>query len=90
MLTLERELNYSTLQDVNDLAILALLYFVLGIASNFEFSLPYSPTKAGTAYQIMSTFQEAVAVLKLTCKLQVIVTVSDGAFSNHKFYWMHE
>ena len=56
MLTLERELNYSTLQDVNDLAILALLYFVLGIASNFEFSLPYSPTKAVTAYQIMSTF----------------------------------
>ena len=43
-----------------------------------------------TAYQIMPTFWEAVAVLELTCKLQVIATLSDGASPNGKFYQMYE
>ena len=38
----------------------------------------------------MPTFWEAVAVLELTCKLQVIATVRVGASPNRKFYWMHE
>ena len=38
----------------------------------------------------MPTFWEAVAILELTCKLQVIATVSDGALPNRKFYRMHE
>ena len=43
-----------------------------------------------TAYQIMPAFWEAVAVLELTCKLQVIATVSDGASPNRMFYQMHK
>ena len=36
--------------------------------------------KAGKYHPVvMPTFWEAVAVLELTCKLQVIATVSDGA-----------
>ena len=42
------------------------------------------------ANQIMPTFWEAVAILELTRKLQVIATVSDGALPNRKFYQMHE
>ena len=42
------------------------------------------------AYQIMPTFWEAVPILELTCKLQVIATASDGASPNRKFYRMHE
>ena len=84
------ELSYSTFQDVNDLATHALVYYVRGIASDLKFSLAYFATKGVTAYQIMPTFWEAVAILELTCKLQVIATVSDGALPNRKFYWMHE
>ena len=38
----------------------------------------------------MPTFREAVAILEITCKLQVIATVSDGASQNRKFYRMHK
>ena len=66
------ELNYGTFQDVNDLATHALVYYVRGIASDLKFSLAYFATKGVNAYQIMPTFWEAVAILELTCKLQVI------------------
>ena len=75
----DTELNYSTFQDANDLATHALVYYIRGIASDLKFSLTYFATKGVTAYQIMPTFREVVAVLELTCKLQVIATVSDGA-----------
>ena len=84
------ELNYSTFQDVNDLATYALVYYVRGIASDLKFSLTYFATKGVTVYQIMPTFWEAVAILELACKLQVIATVCDGASPNRKFYRMHE
>ena len=38
----------------------------------------------------MPTFWEAVAILELTYKLQVIATVSDGALQNRKFNRMHQ
>ena len=41
------------------------------------------------AYQIMTTFCDAVSILEITCKLPVICAVSDGASSNRKFYKMH-
>ena len=72
------ELNYSTFQDVNDLATHVLVYYVRGTASDLKFSLAYFATKVVTSYEIMSTFWEAVAVLELTCELQVIATVNYG------------
>ena len=68
----------------------ALVYYVRGIAPDLKFSLGYFATKGVTAYQIMPTFWEAVTILDLICKLQVIATVSDGASPNRKFYRMHE
>ena len=84
------EFNYSNFQNVNDSATQVLVYYVRGIASDLKFSLTYFTVKGVTAYQIMPTFWETVAVLELTCKLQVIATVSDGASPNRKFYRMHE
>ena len=84
------QLNHSTFQDVNDLATDALVYYVRGTASDLKFSLAYFATKIVTSYEIMPTFWEVVAVVELTCELQVIATVNDGASSNRKFYWMHE
>ena len=52
--------------------------------------LAYFATRGMTTYEIMRTFWEAVAILELTCKLQVIATVSDEALANRKFYRMHE
>ena len=56
-------LIYSTFQDVNYLATHALVYYVRGIVSDFKFSLAYCANKSVTAYQIMPTFWESVAVL---------------------------
>jgi hypothetical protein len=38
----------------------------------------------------MTIFWDAVAILELSCNLQVIATVSDGASPNRKFYRMHQ
>ena len=84
------ELNYGTFQAVNELATHALVYYVQVIASDLKFSLAYFSTKGVTAYQIIPTFLEAVAIVELTCKLQVIATVNDGASPNRNFYWMHD
>ena len=84
------ELNYSTFQVVNDVATHALVYYVRDIASDLKFSLAHFATKGVTAYQIISTFWEAVAILELTCKLQVTATVRDGTSPNRKFCRMHE
>ena len=67
-----------------------LVYYVRGIASDLKFSLAYFATRGVTTYQIMPTFWEAVAILELRCKLQVIATVIDEALANRKFYRMHE
>ena len=85
----DSELNYSTFQNVDEIATHALVYYLRGLASDLKFSLAYFATKGITSYQIMPTFWEAVAVLELTCQLPVIAAVSDGASPNRKFYRMH-
>ena len=84
------DLNYSCFDDVDQLASHALVYYVRGLASDLKFSFAYFATRGVTAYQIMTTFWEAVAILELTCKLPVIAAVSDGASCNRKFYKMHD
>ena len=39
---------------------------------------------------MMSIFWKAVVILELTCKLEVIATVSDETSANLKFNRMHE
>ncbi len=84
------DLNYACFNDVDQLASHALVYYVRGLASDLKFSVAYFATKGVTAYEIMTTFWEAVAILELTCQLPVIAVVSDGASSNRKFYRMHD
>ena len=66
------------------------MHCIRGIASYLKCNLAYFAAKDLTAYQIMPTFREAVVILELTCKLQVVATVSDEASPSRKFNRMHE
>lgn len=79
----------SCFDKVNQLATHALVYYIQRLASDLKFSLACFATKGATAYQIVSTFWEAVAIFELTWKLPIIATVSDGAPPNRNFYRIH-
>ena len=84
------ELNYSHFENINELAIHVLVYYVRGILSDLKFSLCYFATKGVTSYQILPTFWKAVAILEQTCNLKVIAAVSDGASPNRNFFQMYK
>ena len=83
------DVNFAAFEDAEELASHALVFYIRGIASDLKFSLAYFATGGLKSYQLMSIFWKAVAILELTCKLPVIVTTSDGASANRKFYRMH-
>ena len=62
-----------------------MVLFVRGLASDLKFSLAYFATDGITATQFVPLF----CLLETTCNLWVIVTVSDGASANRKFYKLH-
>ena len=76
------EMNFSTFEDTNKLASYVMVYYIRGLASDLKFSFAYFGTDGMNAYQIMTTFWDAVSILEMTCKLPVICAVSDGASSN--------
>ena len=81
--------NYATLDNIDELATHFLTFYVRGLATDLKFCLAYFATTGVTSYQIMPLFWKAVSLLELSCNLQVIATVSDGASFNRKFYRMH-
>ena len=83
------EMNFSTFEDTDKLVCYVMVYYIRGLASDLKFSFAYFGTDGMNAYQIMTTFWDAVSILEMTCKLPVICAVSDGASSNRKFYKMH-
>ena len=83
------EMNFSTFEDTNKLASYVMVYYIRGLASDLKFSFAYFGTDGMNAYQIMTTFWDAVSILEMTCKLPVICAVSNGTSSNRKFYKMH-
>ena len=82
------DINYAALEKV-ELATHALVLFVRGIATDLKFALANYETKGVTAYQLVSIFWKAIAVLELTCNLWVAAATSDGASPNRKFYQIH-
>ena len=84
------ELNYSSFNDVNDLATHAFVYYVRGLSSDLKYALAYFGTQNVHAKQLFKTFWEAVLVLEVICELPVVACVSDGASPNRKFYKMHK
>ena len=84
------QLNYSTFKNVSTLASHCMVFYLRGLSSDLKFSFAYFATNTVTATQLFTLFWQAVSILELTCKLNVIALVSDGASSNRKFYRMHK
>ena len=84
------EVNYATLDKIDEIATHALEFFIRGLCTELKFSLAHFATDGVTADQLMPLFWEAVAVLEISCNLWVIATTSDGASPNRRFYRMHK
>ena len=84
------EVNYATLDKIDEIATHALVFFIRGVCTELKFSLAHFATDGVTADQLMPLFWEAVAVLEISCNLWVIATTSDGASPNRRFYRMHK
>lgn len=81
--------NYATLDNIDELATHVLVFYVRGLATEFKFCAASFATTGVTSFQIMPLFWKVVSLLEISCSLQVVATVSDGALFNRKFYRMH-
>ena len=79
------EVNYATLDKIDEVATHALVFFIRGVCTELKFSLAHFATDGVTSDQLMPLFWEAVAVLEISCNLWVIAATSDGATPNRKF-----
>ena len=84
------DINFGTLEKVDEIASHALVFFIRGICTELKFSLAYFATNGVTSHQLMPLFWEAIGVLELTCNLWVIASTSDGASPNRRLYRMHK
>jgi hypothetical protein len=80
------DINFGTLEKVNDIATHALVFFVRGICTELKFSLAYFATHGFTSYQLMPLFWEAIGILEMSCNLWVISRDSDGASPYRRLY----
>lgn len=78
------DINFGTLEKVDEIASHALVFFIRGICTELKFSLAYFATNGVTSHQLMPLFWEAIGVLELTCNLWVIASTSDGAKSLYR------
>ena len=82
-------INCNTFENLDELATHALVMYVRGIASDLKFNLAYFATKSVPSFQIIPLFWKAISILEITCKLPVIVAVSDSASPNQRFYKLY-
>jgi len=82
--------NYATLKNVQDLASHVLVFMVKSVVNTLSYSLATFATHGTTARQLYPFFWKAVAVLEISCQLNVIATTSDGASPNRRFFKMHK
>ena len=59
------ELNYTVLEEVNELATQALVFITRGIATDLAFNFAYFAAKRAVSYEIFSLLLEAVGILEL-------------------------
>ena len=83
------ELNYSTLERVDQVATHVLVFLVRSIVNPFKFSMANFATTCATSFQIFPLFWKAVSICELQCMLKVVAATSDGASTNRKMYRMH-
>ena len=84
------DVNFATLEKVNDIVSHVLVFKVRGLCTELKFSLANFATTGITAHQLMPVFWEAVFCLDITCNLWVIATTADGASPNRRFFRLHQ
>ena len=82
------DINFATLDEEDELATHALVFFLRGLCSDLKFSLAYFSTNNVTALQVFGLYWEAVCLLETVCQLNVLATTCDGASSNRRFFKM--
>ena len=76
------DINFATLEKVDEIASHALLFMVRGITTTLKHTLGYFATAAVTAVQLFPLFWKAVGILELSCNLAVVGSAADGASPN--------
>ena len=84
------DLNYSTLNDVSQLASYILVFMIKSLANHLSYSLTTFATAGITSGQLYLLFWRAVAHLEMTCALKVVVSTADGASPNRNFFRIHK
>ena len=84
------DVNFATLEKVNDIVSHVLVFKVHGLCTELKFSLANFASTGITAHQLMPVFWEAVFCLDITCNLWVIATTADGASPNRRFFGLHQ
>lgn len=84
------DVNFATLQKVNDIASHVLVFMVHGVCTELKFSLANFATTNITAHQLIPLFWEAVCLLETSCNLWVIATTADSASPNRRFFRLHK
>ena len=80
------ELNYSTLNNVSQLANSILVFMIKSLANPLSYSLVTFATAGITSEQLYSLFWRAVAYLEMKCALKVVASTADGATPDSKFF----
>ena len=83
------DLNYATLKNTNELATHLLVFPIRSIVNLLTYSFATFATSCVTAFQLLSTFWKAVAVLEVTCNMKVIAAVADSTSPNRIFFRMN-
>ncbi len=84
------DINFATLEKLDDLASHALMFMVRGFATTLKHTLRYFAKADVTAVQLFPLFWRAVSILEMTCNLAVVGTTADGASPNRRLFSMHE
>ena len=85
----DEDINTGTLTSVNNVATHVMSFHLRTFLGHVKFHLGFFATEGALSFQIYPLFWKAVGLLEMSCNLQVIGAVCDGASPNRKFFKMH-
>ena len=80
------ELDYSTLNNISQLASSILVFMIKSLANPLSYSLATFTTAGITSEQLYSLFWRTVAYLEMKCALKVVASTADGASPDSNFF----